>query len=296
MSGAIVGAAASVVGIAGGINSIMNSGGSAAGNTAGGAYYDPYKEQRPQWFAGLQTLMGLGGTPGTTAQATPLTYAEWVKQNPTSGGSDPNRYSATRTTNGLYDLGSYKPSDRTNTANSTASYNDYVKNFKPTAGTEGISGNQAAINMVMNSPTYMGGLQSGQRTLNAGLARSGQVGSGAEQLALQGYGQDYFNSQYQNLYNQYSGLSQATNAPLNMANQNSLNASQDQNAWKAIAGGVQGLSGLFNSSSSGSGYSPGYSGYSPVNTSGSNGNNPFGYTGTDPNMGGGTMGPNWGGN
>jgi len=141
----------------------------------------------------------------------------------------------------------------------------------------------------------MGGLQQGQRTLNAGLAKTGQTESGAEKLALQNYGQDYFNQQYQNLYNQYTGLSQATAAPLNMANQNQLNATNDANAWKAIAGGVQGLSGAFNSSSSNSGYAPGYSNYSPVNTSGSNGNNPFGYSGTDPNMGGGTgYSPDWG--
>jgi len=258
------------VGIATGINSLMNSGGSSGGNIAGGGYYDPYASERPQYFAGLQTLMGKGGTPGTTAQDKPLTYEEWAKTK---------------------DFNNKNP-------HNSQSYNDYVKNFTPTAGIEGVSGNQAAINMVMNSPTYMGGLQQGQRTLNAGLARTGQVESGAEKLALQNYGQDYFNQQYQNLYNQYSGLSKATDAPLNMANQNSLNASQNQNAWKAIAGGVQSLGNVFNSSSSEpyspnnyvSGYtsSPGYEGYSPPNTNIGMG----GYLG-DANMGGGTIGPNW---
>jgi len=277
---------ASVVGIASGVSSLMSDS-SGGGNTAGGGYYDPYASERPQYFKGLQTLMGMGGTPGTSGtpgQTKPLSYADWAKTNALNL-NNPNR-----------------AIDFLNTHNNRQGYNDYVKNFKPTeatAGTEGISGNQAAINMVMNSPTYMGGYQSGQRTLNAGLARTGQVGSGAEQLALQNYGQDYFNQQYQNLYNQYSGLSKATDAPLSMANTNALNASNDANSWKAIAGGVQGLSGAFNSSSSQpytpnnyvSGYapSPGYSGYSPTNTNIGMG----GYSG-DANMGGGTIGPNWG--
>jgi hypothetical protein len=169
-----LGTIGSVVGIASGVSSIFGGSDSGGGNTAGGGYYDPYAAERPQYFKGLQTLMG-----------------------------------------------------------------------------QGEGGNQAAIKMVTNSPTYMGRLQQGKRTLNAGLARTGQTESGAEKLALSNYGQDYFNQQYQNLYNQYSGLSKATDAPLSMANTNALNASQDQNAWKAIAGGVQGLSGVFNSSSSG---------------------------------------------
>jgi hypothetical protein len=259
---------ASVVGIASGVSSLMSDGPS-AGNTAGGGYYDPYEEERPKYFSGLETLMGMGGTPGTPRASTPLSFKDWSKQNPGSG------------------------------FRAQTKYNDYVKNFTPTEGTEGVSGNQAAINMVMNSPTYMGGLQQGQRTLNAGLARTGQIGSGAEQLALQNFGQDYFNQQYQNLYNQYTGLSRATEAPLSMANQNQLNTQQNQAGWGAIAGGLEGLGSLFNSSSSQaytpnnyvSGYtsSPGYSGYSPTNTN-------IGMGGAGPaNMGGGTIGPNWGG-
>lgn len=228
--------AATVAGIASSAVSIGNTlfGGSdqptgGGGNTAGGGYYDPYAAKRPQYFEGLETLMGKGGTPGTSFQDKPLTYAEWVKQNPTSGGSNPSRYSdiSPLGTN----FGNIRNNNYNNNGNNLNGYNDYVKNFKPIAATEGVSGNQAAINMVMNSPTYMGGYQSGQRTLNAGLARTGQIGSGAEQLALQNYGQDYFNQQYQNLYNQYSGLSKATDAPLSMANQNQLayNARESNN-------------------------------------------------------------------
>ena len=201
-----LGVTASVVGIASGVNSIINSGSSAGGNVAGGGYYDPYASERPQWFNGLQTLMGNGT--GTTSKV--LSLDDWLKQNP---------------------KGTF------------AQYNTYKTNFKPT--TTG-GGRQAAIDMVLNSPTYMGGYQSGQRALNANLARTGQTQSGAEQLALQGYGQDYFNQQYQNLYNQYTGLSQATAAPLSMANQNQLNANQGQAGWGAVAQGMSSISQNFN--------------------------------------------------
>lgn len=231
---------ASVVGIATGVNSIINGGDTAGGNTAGGSAYDPYKDERPKFFSGLKTLMGMGGTPGTPGSKNALSYNDWVKANPTQatgyGGTGPIR--------NLSELGMYRRG--LSDADSQKAYQDYVTSLGGLEPTEGVSGNEAAINMVMNSPTYMGGLQQGQRTLNANLARTGQTESGAEKLALQNYGQDYFNQQYQNLYNQYTGLSQATAAPLDMSNQNRLNASQNQAGWGAVAQGVQGISSNFN--------------------------------------------------
>jgi hypothetical protein len=153
---------ASAVGIASGVNSLMGGGG--GGNTGGGQYYDPYASERPQYFAKLKELTGMGD-----------------------------------------------------------------------------QGNKGAINTVLNSPGYAGGLQQGERTLGRNLARTGQTESGAEKLAYSNLGQDYFTQQYQNLFNMYSGLSGATQAPLNMASQNQLNASQNQAGWGAIAQGVGGL-------------------------------------------------------
>lgn len=117
----------------------------------------------------------------------------------------------------------------------------------------GKNGAKDSLNTVYNSPLYMGGLAEGERSLGRGLAARGLTESGAENLAYKSYGQDYFTKQYQNLYNQYAGLSGATNAPLDMSNVNALNANRTQQGFNNIAGGLGGLNSIFNSSSSGGG-------------------------------------------
>jgi hypothetical protein len=154
-----------------------------------------------------------------------------------------------------------------------------------------------ASNLVMNTPGYMGGLRAGERELQAGLAKTGQVASGAEKIAFGNLGQDYFRKSYQDLYNQYSTLSGATQQPLNMASANQLAADQSRLSDQAIGQGIGAIGDIFRSSSSGgtimnsnpSGYAPGATSYAPMNTNMGMG----GYSGPD-NMGGGLVGPNWG--
>lgn len=294
-----IGAVGKVAGTVNAVKSVFGgndqpTGGSPTGGGGGSGYYDPYAAERPQFFSGLETLMGRGGTPGTPGSKGALSYNDWVKANPNkavgAGGSGP--------ISSFSQLGGYIPG--LSNADSQKAYQDYITSLGGTVPTEGVSGNQAAINMVMNSPGYMGGLEQGQRTLNAGLARTGQIGSGAERLALQNYGQDYFNQQYQNLYNQYSGLSMATAAPLDMSRQNAINnAAIETNATNrgaTIAGfgnAVSSIGNLFSGSSSSytpNNYVSGYSDYSPTNT-----NIGMGGVSGPANMGGGTIGPNWGG-
>jgi hypothetical protein len=310
--GSVAGTVGKVVGAANAVGSLFGggdqpTGGSPTGGGGGSGYYDPYAAERPQFFKGVQTLMGQGGTPGTPGSKNALSYNDWVKANPSqavgygrgSGGQSYNIMHSFSQPYQSYNAGLSK-------ADSDKAYQEYVAGLPTGAGTEGVSGNQAAINMVMNSPGYMGGLQQGQRTLNAGLARTGQIGSGAERLALQNYGQDYFNQQYQNLYNQYTGLSMATASPLDMSRQNAINnAAIETNATNrgASAGGfgnaINSIQDAFGSltnmfdGDSGSSYSPnnyvsGYSDYSPVNT-----NIGMGGVSGPANMGGGTIGPNW---
>ncbi len=149
---------------------------------------------------------------------------------------------------------------------------------------------------ITSTPGYQFNMQQGQQALNRQAAQTGQQQSGAQQIALQQYNQGFAGSYLNNQLSQLSQLSGATQSPLSVVDQNKLNAVQQQQGYTALAQGVQGLSGLFNSSSGPSynSYAPGYvGGYSPVDTSGAGGNNPFGYAGTDPNMGGGTIGPTW---
>lgn len=62
MSASVV---ASVVGIASGINNIIGGGSSGAGNTAGGAYYDPFASSRGQYATQLNNLIA---NPGSVTQ------------------------------------------------------------------------------------------------------------------------------------------------------------------------------------------------------------------------------------
>jgi hypothetical protein len=278
----VAGIAGNLIGGSGG-----GGGGTAQGNTANGAYFDYFASSRPQYGSRLNTLMGYGGTPGTaevTTKNKPLSYSAWralPENTPTAGIS------------GI--------------RNNRAAYNDYVKNIgsTTTAGTPGISGYQAAIDEVMNSPGYMGGMREGQRTLAAGLARTGQVGSGAEQIAYGNLGQDYFRKSYQDLFNQYASLSGATQQPLTMSSANQLGASQQRLQDQAWAQGIGAIGDIFQSTSTNpsinsnpAGYSSGYvagstPNYSPTNYSPTDTNMGMGgYTGP-ANMGGGLVGPSW---
>jgi hypothetical protein len=163
---------------------------------------------------------------------------------------------------------------------------------------------QQASNLVMNTPGYMGGLRAGERELQAGLAKTGQVASGAEKIAFGNLGQDYFRKSYQDLYNQYSTLSGATQQPLNMASANQLGADQSRLQDQAYGQAIGALGDIFTSSGGGGGginigtmpnpnmgssYAPGATSYAPMDTNIGMG----GYSGP-ANMGGGLVGPNWG--
>ena len=124
---------------------------------------------------------------------------------------------------------------------------------------------------VMNQPGYMGGLQAGQRGIAAGLARTGQTQSGAEQIAYGNENQSYFQQSYQDLYNKYFQLSGAGQSPASGANaglnQQQFNAQQQQSNFSAIAQGAAGLSGLFGGNSNNGGSSGRIDNYQPNNSS-----------------------------
>lgn len=106
--------------------------------------------------------------------------------------------------------------------------------------------------MALGDPGYASQLQQGMNTVNRGMAKTGQLQSGAEQVALQDLGQNtfgsYFNSKLANLM-QLSGASQNPAAAGQAQNQANLYAAQIANANAnmftsgigSIAGGIKSI-------------------------------------------------------
>lgn len=241
-------------------------------------------------IAGMATgnpaIMAIGAAASRVAQvAAPVAAIAGALGGSGSGGSGstPTSTAQGNVANGAY----YDPF-----ANSRGIYANRLNTLMSASPTE-------ASKLVTDSPGYAGGLQAGEREVAAGLAKSGQVASGAEQIAYGNLGQDYFRKSYQDLYNEYSTLSGATNQPLNMASANQLGANQARLQDQATAQGLGSLANLFTSTSpttapspsytsSPGGYAPGATSYTPMNTSIGMGN----YQ-APTNYGGGTVGPTW---
>lgn len=95
---------------------------------------------------------------------------------------------------------------------------------------------QANPTSVTQLPGYQFGLTSGVETLNRNYAATGQGGSGAQQVALQQFSQNYAGSQYQNEMSNLSQLSGATQGQLSNASQNNLNYQMQQDQQSNQAG------------------------------------------------------------
>jgi hypothetical protein len=71
--------------------------------------------------------------------------------------------------------------------------------------------------MAYSMPGFSSMMQQGQRSVNAGMAATGQLQSGAEQSALQQVGMNTANQYYNQMFNQLSMLSGANQSPYNGA-------------------------------------------------------------------------------
>ena len=210
------------LGLGGGAQTGTTQGGGTAGNTAGGAIYDPFGPNRQMYTNQLNTIMA----------------------NPTAGQGD-----------------------------------------------AAFMAQQGAAN------------QATQRSQQA----QGTSMSGGGQLAMQQQNFAGYNAYRQQQIGNLSALSGAASPMQSVVGQNQLNQAGANNAQTQLGQAFGSLSkmgttlgGIFPTASGGSAV-PGYTGYnstgaytgggmSPVDTSGSGGNNPFGYQ-ADPNMGGGISAP-----
>lgn len=258
-----LGSAGAIVGIASGVNSLMGGGSTSGGNVAGGAYYDPYASYRGQAAGALNDL--IYGKPGGGSKGTPLSYADWSKQQGSSGGGG----GVNTTPGSIYNIAnlgltggianaaaqSYYAGGAGGSAADTsqAAYDKYTAGF-------GSGGGGSPMDQITAMPGYQFGMNQGAQTLNRNMAASGQSQSGAQQVALSQYGQQYAGSFYNNMVSQLSAMAGVGQTPLSMANQNALNAQQNQAGWQGIGQGFGALnaSGLFGSyANSGGGFSSG---------------------------------------
>jgi hypothetical protein len=122
------------------------------------------------------------------------------------------------------------------------------------------AGNAQQLNNVLthpeaaySSPGFASQLQQGMNTVNAGMAATGQVSSGNQQIALQNLGMNQAGNYYQQMISNLAQMSGASASPLYGA-QSAYNAQQtaQQNQYAGVGRIVGGLGKLYNSYNSGS--------------------------------------------
>ena len=106
--------------------------------------------------------------------------------------------------------------------------------------------------LTFGQPGYQTQLRMGQQSVNRGMAATGQLQSGAEQIALQDLGQSTFSSFYNNKLANLMQLSGASQSPAaagySQAQANNLNSLMNQRNMQNITGGMGSLNTIYNSS------------------------------------------------
>jgi hypothetical protein len=115
------------------------------------------------------------------------------------------------------------------------------------ATSSGTAGGGSPTDIIKGMPGYQFGMNQGAEALNRTMSQTGNVGSGSQQIALSEFGQQYAGSFYDKMVNNLMGMSGATQSPMNVTGQNSLNSQNNQNSWQGVAQGIGGLANTFNS-------------------------------------------------
>ena len=120
----------------------------------------------------------------------------------------------------------------------------YYDSFASSRGQYANQLNQLMANpsSVTQTPGYQFGMNQGQEALNRNYAATGQGGSGAQQVGLQQFAQNYAGQQFGQQQSNLAQLSGATQSPMNVTGQNQLNQQGQQQGLSNIMGGLSGLS------------------------------------------------------
>jgi hypothetical protein len=219
-----------------------SGGASGGGNTANGSIYDPFQQYRAQAGSTLNSLIygGSAGAANANSQASQL-EAQANSIQPYHGEGWP-RFAARK--NGLLQ----QAADLRTQGAKMAQQN-------PT-------------DIIKQMPGYQFGMDQGRDQLNRTMAQTGQSQSGAQQVALSQYGEQYAGSYYDKMIAQLNGMAGVNQSMTDMTgannaaqNQSNLrNSTLNQNAQGLIGAGVSGLQSIFNNS----GYVPSNGGSSSV--------------------------------
>ena len=204
-----------------------NAGGSALGQLSYMMGLPGYGQGGSAWGQGgtmnggsLGSAIGSGGQP---PQMTPEQQSQWI-----SSGYDPSMYQSlmgTSMTEG--GSGDMRPQDG----------GGGLSGINPSMGGYGSLSTPFSQTNWQQDPGYQFRLSEGQKALERSGAAKGMTLSGAQQKAIQGYGQGMASQEYQNSYNRYNtdqnqqynrlasmaGIGQTANAALGQAGTNYAN-------------------------------------------------------------------------
>lgn len=137
-------------------------------------------------------------------------------------------------------------------ASTNPSFYDPFAGYRPQFAQQ-LSNLMANPSTALGMPGFASQLQSGEQAVNAGMAATGQVNSGAQQVALQNLGMAKSGDYFQQMLSNLSQLSGASSSPLGGA-QAAANAAnqQQQNQYSGLGMITSGIGSLYNSYTGGS--------------------------------------------
>lgn len=169
----------------------------------------PYREAGYSALGEISKGLGLPGgisVPNQPGSSAPLSFQDWMKANPSVGVGPggkvmPHSGGMTGMIQGALAMQQQKQS-----------YDQYVKNFKPTMNGPGAPGGTPAgyfshdfgMADFQKDPGYQFRMNEGEKALLAGQSATGGTQNGATLKALQRYGQDYASGEYSSAYSRFN--------------------------------------------------------------------------------------------
>lgn len=159
--------------------------------------------------------------------------------------------------NGIFGGSNSSSNSNSQSSSSNQAYPTLLNNLSPTIGTGGQAGTQIANMLGLNGPQsqnagfqnwqnstgYQFGLNQGVQSITGNAATSGLLNSGSTAKALDTYGQNYANTQYQNYLNPLQNLLTSGNQAAGvLGSAGNVSQSTGTSSSTAFNGGQSGIS------------------------------------------------------